>query len=79
MSKRDKLIAKLRSNSKNMTWSELVTAMNYLGYELISKGSSHFDFYNSERDSKIKEIVKPHGGQKTVKIVYLKKINQLTK
>ena len=75
MTQREKRVAKLLNASKTITWAELVSALKVLGFVLESgKGGSHFSFYNEKTDQRIKEIVKPHGGKKHVKLVYVKKI-----
>lgn len=76
MSRKQKRLERLLQTPKDLTWDELISAMSALGFSVITKGGSHHDFYHSEKDILIKEIVKPHGGSKHVKIVYLKKIIQ---
>ncbi len=40
MSKKDKLIARFRSRPSDFSWDELVSLLNYLGYEEISTGKT---------------------------------------
>lgn len=40
MSKKDKLIQKLKSRSKDFTYDELKTLLNYLGFEESNKGKT---------------------------------------
>ncbi len=62
MSRKEKLIKRLRSLPKDFTYSELVTLLQQLGFEETNKGKtsgSRVKFYHSER--KIQYLAhKPH-------------------
>ena len=62
MSKKEKLIKRIRSLPKDFTFSELVTLLGMLGFNLSDKGrtsGSRVMFRNPETDEKI-TIHKPH-------------------
>lgn len=44
MTKRKKLIERLRNNPKNVTFDELKDLLVYLGFEYRKTGSSHYPF-----------------------------------
>ena len=62
MSRIDKLIRKLKSRPKDLTWDELVKILNHLGYsEIIKKGKtggSRCKFVNKKNN--ILSLHKPH-------------------
>lgn len=61
MSKYDKIIAKLNRNSGNLTFEELASLLNYLGYETNNKGKtsgSRVQFYKPGVQAII--LHKPH-------------------
>lgn len=58
MSKKEKLIAKFKSDSE-FTWTELERLMKLLGYELIESEGSRVKFLNRENNNIVK-IHKPH-------------------
>ena len=47
MSKKEKLLQKLVGDSQ-ITWNEVVTLMNQLGFELVEREESRFAFKNGE-------------------------------
>lgn len=61
MSKKDKLLEKLKSKPKDFTYDELKTLLNYLGFNEYNKGKtsgSRIKFSN-KNDVKL-ELHKPH-------------------
>lgn len=48
MSKREKLLARLKSRPKDFTWDELVSLMTACGYELKTTGGSGRKFIEVE-------------------------------
>lgn len=62
MSKIEKLLAKFKSIPKDLTWSELIKTLNYLGYFELQKmgktGGSRVKFANNSSD--IISLHKPH-------------------
>jgi hypothetical protein len=62
MSKKDKLIRRIKSSPRDFTWNELVTLMNNLGFEEISTGKtggSRRKFYCND-NGLIINLHKPH-------------------
>ena len=62
MGRKDKLIAKLKSNPKDFTYDEAESLLSCLGYTLSNKGKtsgSRVKFTNEDLSSKI-YIHKPH-------------------
>ncbi len=62
MSQFEKLLQKLRSNSKEFSWGELVKLLHGLGFESLSKGKtggSRRKFYNKDKNLII-NLHKPH-------------------
>ncbi|PIB39054.1 type II toxin-antitoxin system HicA family toxin [Maribacter sp. 4G9] len=62
MSKIDKLIAKFKSNPKDLTWEELVKILSHFGFAEISKkgktGGSRVKFVDTDKN--IINLHKPH-------------------
>ena len=62
MSKIDKLIAKFKSNPKDLTWEELIKILTHFGFNEITKkgktGGSRVKFTNESKD--IINLHKPH-------------------
>ncbi len=48
MSKRQKLLERLKKKPSDFTWDELVTVMNGFGYEVRTTGGSSRKFIHSE-------------------------------
>ena len=62
MSKKDKLIARLRTQPKDFTFDEADSLLNYLGFERNNKGKtsgSRISFINSESGLKV-SLHRPH-------------------
>ena len=61
MSKKDKLIQKLKSKPKDFTYDELKTLLNYLGFVESNKGKTSGSAVKFiDTDDKIIELHKPH-------------------
>ncbi len=74
MSKKEKLLEKLKSKPKDFTYDELKTLLNYLGFYENDKGKtsgSRVAFVNENKE-KI-EIHKPHPGN-ILKLYQIKKL-----
>lgn len=68
MSKKEKLIARLKGMPKDFTFDELETLLNYFGYELSSKGKtsgSRIMFVSSAYGNIM--LHKPHGRKELLK------------
>ncbi|MFW6271667.1 MAG: type II toxin-antitoxin system HicA family toxin [Desulfosalsimonas sp.] len=65
MTKRDKLLERLKDKPKDFTWGELTALMKFLGYTLVKKSGSRRRFINYKTGSKT-FIHEPHP-QKTLK------------
>lgn len=59
MSKKEKLIARLKSKPRDFTWDEAVTLMKYYEFVVINNKGSRRKFYN-EKTKQIFSFHKPH-------------------
>lgn len=78
MSRKEKLIQKLKSRPKDFTYDELKTLLNYLGFFEYNKGKtsgSRIVFINYCDLSKKIELHKPH----PIKIIKMYKIKEVIK
>ncbi len=78
MSKKDKLLEKLKSKPKDFTYEELKTLLSYLGFYEYNKGKtsgSKVVFINYNDMSKKIELHKPHPSN----IIKTYKMNQIIK
>lgn len=50
MSKKEKLLKELQNNPKNVRFETLKNLLESVGYEMFSKGSSHFQFRKAGKD-----------------------------
>lgn len=76
MSKKEKLIKRLKSKPKNFTYDELKTLLNYLGFNEYNKGKtsgSAVQFISN--DNRIIALHKPHPRN----IIKSYKINEIIK
>lgn len=63
MTRRDKLIEKMRSSPGNIRFSAVDALLKYEGFVLFNQRGSHCTYHRA--DERIVTIVKPHGGRKT--------------
>jgi len=63
MSRRDKLIDKMRSSPSNIRFSQVDALLKYEGFVLFNQRGSHCSYHRA--DGRLLTIVKPHGGRKT--------------
>jgi len=63
MSRRDKLVQRMRATPANIRFSDVVALLNYEGFVLFNSRGSHFTFHR--HDGRVLTIVRPHGGRKT--------------
>lgn len=63
MSRREKLVDKMRTNPGNIRFSEVVALLQHEGFVLFNSRGSHRTFHRA--DGRLLTIVRPHGGRKT--------------
>jgi len=63
MSRRDKLIAKMRNAPGNIRFTQVNALLRYEGFVLFNKRGSHRTYHHA--DGRLITIVVPHGGRKT--------------
>ena len=72
MSKKEKLLARLKRKDKSFTWPELVTLLSGYGYVVLSGSGSRRKFVNHEK-MRIISLHEPHP-QKTLKPYMMKEV-----
>jgi predicted RNA binding protein YcfA (HicA-like mRNA interferase family) len=72
MSRRDKLIEKMRNYPRNVRFSDVAALLKYEGFVLFNQRGSHCTFHR--RDGRLLTIVRPHGRQKMCHPADIKKI-----
>lgn len=75
MSRREKLIAKMRRSAGEIRFGEVDALLRYEGFVLFNQRGSHCSYHHS--DGRLITIVKPHGGRKTCYAVDIKKLLRL--
>ena len=63
MSRRQKLIDKMRELSSNIRFQEVDALLKYEGFVLFNQRGSHCTYHRA--DGRVLTLVKPHGGRKT--------------
>lgn len=63
MSRRAKLIDKLRNSPSVIRFGEVESLLRYEGFVLFNRRGSHCTFHHA--DGRLLTIVRPHGGRKT--------------
>jgi predicted RNA binding protein YcfA (HicA-like mRNA interferase family) len=63
MTRREKLIDKMRSSPGNLSFREVEALLKYEGFVLFNQRGSHCTYHRA--DGRVLTIVKPHGGRKT--------------
>ena len=63
MTRREKLIEKMRRSPSNIRFGEIDALLHYDGFVLFNQRGSHCTYHRT--DGLILTIVKPHGGRKT--------------
>ena len=61
MSRRDKLIQKIRNSPTGVRFSEVVSLLRLEGFVLFNRRGSHCTFHRA--DGRLLTIVRPHGSQ----------------
>ena len=78
MSQKKKLLTKLLSNPKDLTWDELITILSSFGYKELKKGKTGGSRrkFNDENNNVI-SLHKPHPGNIVKEYVIKQLITQL--
>jgi len=63
MSRREKLIVKMRSNPGAIRFSQVDALLRYEGFVLFNQRGSHCTYHRE--DGRLLTLVRPHGGRKT--------------
>lgn len=63
MSRRDKLIAKLRNSPRNIRFGEVDALLRHEGFMLFNRRGSHCFYHHA--DGRFITIVSPHGNRNT--------------
>ncbi|MCL4692371.1 MAG: type II toxin-antitoxin system HicA family toxin [Candidatus Hydrogenedentes bacterium] len=63
MTRREKLIAKMRSTPAGIRFSEVDALLRNEGFVLFNQRGSHCTYHRT--DGRVLTIVRPHGGRKT--------------
>ncbi len=63
MSRREKLLAKMRFSPWSIRFAEVEALLKHEGFALVNKRGSHRTFAHADGRSLV--IVQPHGGRKT--------------
>lgn len=63
MTRREKLIDKMRNNPGGIRFSQVESLLKYEDFVLFNKRGSHYTWHRA--DGRLLTIVKPHGGRKT--------------
>ena len=63
MSRREKLIAKMRSSSWNIRFNEVDALLRHEGFVLFNQRGSHRTYHRA--DGRLVTIIVPHGGRNT--------------
>jgi predicted RNA binding protein YcfA (HicA-like mRNA interferase family) len=72
MSRRDKLLEKMRNHPRNVRFSDVAALLKYEGFVLFNQRGSHCTFHR--RDGRLLTIVRPHGRHKMCHPADIKKI-----
>lgn len=78
MSKKEKLLNKLREKPKDLTWKELTSALDHLGYREIQGDGSRVKFVNDAHNKHVLIAHKPHPGNVVKEYCVKYVVNQLT-
>ena len=63
MSRRDKLIEKMRHSPRSIRFSEVDALVRYEGFVLFNRRGSHCTYHR--HDGRVLTVVRPHGRHKT--------------
>ena len=63
MSRREKLIDKMRNSPSKIRFGEVDALLRYEGFVLFNQRGSHRTYHHA--DGRLLTIVRPHGGHKT--------------
>ena len=63
MTRREKLLRKMREHPENVRFSEIEALLRYEGFVLFNRRGSHSTYHH--QDNRVLTVVRPHGGRKT--------------
>jgi predicted RNA binding protein YcfA (HicA-like mRNA interferase family) len=63
MSRREKLLVKLRQSPQSVRFGEVETLLHHEGFVLFNRRGSHCTYHRA--DGRLLTIVRPHGNRKT--------------
>jgi predicted RNA binding protein YcfA (HicA-like mRNA interferase family) len=72
LSRREKLIGKMRRSSTNIRFGEVKALLRYEGFVLFNKRGSHYTYHRP--DGRLLTVVRPHGKRKTCHTEDIRKI-----
>ncbi len=75
MSRREKLIEKMRNLPRNIRFSEVDALLRYEGFVLFNKRGSHRTYHHA--DGRLITVVVPHGRRKTCSASDVKKVLEI--
>jgi hypothetical protein len=77
LSKREKLLLRLQSSPRDLTWHELSAALNHLGFVLKQGSGARVAFDHPNNSSHIIRLHEPHG--RSPQTVLVKVVNEVVK
>ena len=72
MSRREKLLEKMRANPGDVRFSEVEALLRHEGFVLFNSRGSHRAYHRA--DGRLLTVVRPHGGRKTCHPVDVRKL-----
>lgn len=63
MSRRDKLLERMRENPRSVRFEQVVALLGFEGFVLFNRRGSHCTFHRA--NGRVLTLVRPHGGRKT--------------
>ena len=63
VSRRDKLLERMRENPRSVRFEQVVALLGFEGFVLFNQRGSHCTFHRA--DGRVLTLVRPHGGCKT--------------
>lgn len=61
MSRRDKLLGRMRSDPRSIRFGEIASLLKHEGFILFNRRGSHCTFHRG--DGRVLTVVRPHGGK----------------
>lgn len=72
MSRRDKLLQKMRQSPQNIRFGEVQALLRYEGFVLFNRRGSHCTYHR--QDGRLLTVVRPHGRRTNCKAEDIRKI-----